>query len=148
MHIVKLAIVGSALSVLLACEQTTNLSVDIVIPVSVQEGITEYPVRVGFSTAMHTGRTIALCEAKTEDVVFTLEDTASSCVTAPLDVDVLMGPYVPPSTGCVEEAAGAYSVLADGEIIASGSGVAFEDASETTCISQDGTVEITVELGS
>ena len=132
----------------LGCEQTTSLTVSLTIPVEVMLGIPEgdFPQQVGFGTTLHNGATATVCAPGDEDVVVTLEDIAGSCVQAPLVIDVVMGPYVPPNTGCVVGGADPYSALSAGEITAVGTGEAFADASEVTCISRDEVVEIELAL--
>jgi hypothetical protein len=134
----------------LGCEQSTTLSVSVTIPVEVMLAIPEadYPQQVGFGTDLHNGASATVCAPGDEDLVVMLEDIADVCVQAPLAVEVVMGPYVPPGTGCVAGGADPYSALSTGEITGEGEGEAFADASEVTCISREETIDIEVSLPS
>ena len=131
----------------LGCEQTTRLSVEIVLSPEVMADVAEYPARVGFNTDMHSGRTFAVCEPSETELRILLEDVSSSCVLEPLVVNAWMGSYLPPSTGCVEESAGAVSSLAEGPHDATGTALAFTEASSATCISREEVIEVVLESG-
>lgn len=130
------------------CEQNTELSVSVTIPLDVMLGIPEvsYPQQVGFATSLHTGSSATVCAPTSEDLVVVLDDVAGVCVQEPLVVEVLMGPFVPPGTGCVEGRADPFTAISQGEITARGSATAFADASEVTCISRTEAVDVEVEL--
>lgn len=145
----RLAVPVLLLGTLLGCEQNTTLSVNLIVPVDVMAAIAveDYPQQVGFGTDMHTGATWAVCAPSDTEFSVIVEDTTTGCVQEPLEVRVVMGPFVPPSTGCVDERADPFSALSSGTITATGSTTAFSDASDVTCITREESVDVTVAVG-
>ena len=140
----RLGFITAALATLCGCTQTTTLTVNFTVPFSVQETIAAYPVRVGFRTDLHSGRTWSICGPSDtgEDLIIEVADTATVCVTEPLLVEAAIAPYTPPSTGCVAEFAGSYTGMIEAGLLEETTTTAFTDASSTTCISREESVEI------
>ncbi|TNE84162.1 MAG: hypothetical protein EP330_30540 [Deltaproteobacteria bacterium] len=144
----RIWVVVGALAVMVGCVQNTALTVELVIPAEVMAAIPveDYPQQVGFGTDMHDGVTWSVCVPSDTDLVITLEDDTDSCVQSPLEVRALMGPFVPPSTGCVDERADPYNALSAGTIVAEGLGTAFDEANDATCITREDSIQIELAL--
>lgn len=142
MRSIALGAVALGWLALTACTKTMELEVQLTIPVAYQQTLT-FPVQFAFETDLHRGSSETLCGETDLEHYIALTDDVEGCAQ-PLEVRVAVGPWTPPSTGCVTERGNNFDQVLEQGGTEIATAMAFEDYSASSCESASEIVRITL----